>query len=256
MNNRPPARPDPPPSASGSAGPVLLAEELRKSHPGGETGPQIVLDGVNLRVFPGEATGILGASGSGKTTLLHLLGGLDAPDSGAAAVAGKKWAELTPDAAAAWRNRHLGFVFQFHLLLPEFTALENAAMPLLLRRAPRDQALARAEGILTELGLAPHLKKTPDQLSGGERQRTAVARALAGAPRCILADEPTGNLDRRNAAGVFDLLLAACRERDAALIVATHDDRLAAALPRRLILSDGKLREEREGEGVRGAAAL
>lgn len=229
-----------------STAPILLADELRKSHPGGDAGPQVVLDGVNLRAHPGEATGILGASGSGKTTLLHLLGGLDSPDSGAAAVAGKNWADMNSDAAAAWRNINLGFVFQFHLLLPEFTALENAAMPLLLRRIPRDEAMARAEKILTELGLSPHLKKTPDQLSGGERQRTAVARALAGEPKCILADEPTGNLDRRNAEGVFNLLLEACRERGAALIVATHDERLSAALPRRLILSDGKLREEPE----------
>ena len=226
------------------AAPFLLAEGLRKSHPGGEAGPQVVLDGADLRVRSGEAAGILGDSGSGKTTLLHLLGGLDSADSGTAAVAGQVWAGMTPDEAAAWRNRHLGFVFQFHLLLPEFTALENAAMPLLLRRVARDEAMARAEKILTDLGLARHLGKTPDKLSGGERQRAAVARALAGEPGCILADEPTGNLDRRNAEGVFEMLLSACSDRGAALVVATHDDRLSAKISRRVILADGKLREE------------
>ena len=234
---------------SGDAGadsrlPFVVAEGLRKAHPGGEAGPQVVLDGADLRVKSGEAVGILGASGSGKTTLLHLLGGLDAADGGVARIAGGDWRAMTSDAAAAWRNRHLGFVFQFHLLLPEFTALENAAMPLLLRRVARDEAFSRAEGILRDLGLSSHMGKTPDKLSGGERQRTAVARALAGEPGCILADEPTGNLDRRNAEGVFELLLSACRERAAALVVATHDDRLSSAIPRRIILSDGKLREE------------
>lgn len=224
--------------------PFLRAAELRKSHSGGESGPQVVLDGANLAANSGEAVGILGASGSGKTTLLHLLGGLDKADSGTVEVAGREWRTMTSDQAAAWRNRRLGFVFQFHLLLPEFTALENAAMPLLLRRTARDEAFGRAEKILTDLGLARHLRKTPDKLSGGERQRTAVARALAGEPGCILADEPTGNLDRRNAEAVFEMLLDSCRERDAALVVATHDDRLAARISKRLLLEDGKLREE------------
>ena len=227
-----------------AAPPFLLADGLQKSHPGGEAGPQVVLDGADLRVHSGEAACVVGDSGSGKTTLLHLLGGLDFADGGTAQVAGRGWGEMTSDEAAAWRNRHLGFVFQFHLLLPEFTALENAAMPLLLRRIGRDEAMARAEKILTELGLARHLGKTPDKLSGGERQRTAVARALTGEPGCILADEPTGNLDRRNAESVFEMLLSVCRERGAALVVATHDDRLSAKIPRRVVLADGKLREE------------
>ena len=227
-----------------AAAPFLRAVGLRKSHPGGEAGPQVVLDGVNLEARSGEAAGILGASGSGKTTLLHVLGGLDVADAGTVEIAGREWRAMSSDAAAAWRNRRLGFVFQFHLLLPEFTALENAAMPLLLRRTGRDEALGRAEKILVELGLARHLQKTPDKLSGGERQRTAVARALAGEPGCILADEPTGNLDRRNAEGVFEMLLDSCRERAALLLVATHDDRLSARIPRRLHLEDGRLREE------------
>ena len=244
------ANPNPNPGPDSGPEPFLRASGLRKSHPGGDAGPQVVLDGASLEVRPGETVAILGASGSGKTTLLHLLGGLDSPDAGTdgptgrVGVAGRDWSEMTPDAAAVWRNRHLGFVFQFHLLLPEFSALENAAMPLILRRVSRAAAKARAGEILADLGLAAHSHKTPGQLSGGERQRTAVARALAGEPGCILADEPTGNLDRRNADGVFAALRDACEKRGAALVVATHDERLAAKLSRRMILSDGKLREE------------
>ena len=203
-------------------------------------GRQTVLDGVNLSVAAGEVVAIVGASGSGKTTLLHLLGGLDTPDEGDIEVAGKNWRRLSAAAAAEWRNQQVGFVFQLHWLLPEFSAVENAAMPLLIRRWPKDKALAAADARLHAMGLAAHRDKTPDKLSGGERQRVAVARALVGRPRCLLADEPTGNLDRRNAEVVFGELLTASREAGNALIVVTHDERLAAQADRTLVLEDGR----------------
>ena len=203
-------------------------------------GRQTVLDGVNLSVAAGEVVAIVGASGSGKTTLLHLLGGLDTPDEGDIEVAGKNWRRLSAAAAAEWRNQQVGFVFQLHWLLPEFSAVENAAMPLLIRQWPKDKALAAADARLHAMGLAAHRDKTPDKLSGGERQRVAVARALVGRPRCLLADEPTGNLDRRNAEVVFGELLSASREAGNALIVVTHDERLAAQADRTLVLEDGR----------------
>ena len=203
-------------------------------------GRQTVLDGVNLSVAAGEVVAIVGASGSGKTTLLHLLGGLDTPDEGDIEVAGKNWRRLSAAAAAEWRNQQVGFVFQLHWLLPEFSAVENAAMPLLIRQWPKDKALAAADARLHAMGLAAHRDKTPDKLSGGERQRVAVARALVGRPRCLLADEPTGNLDRRNAEVVFGELLTASREAGNALIVVTHDERLAAQADRTLVLEDGR----------------
>ena len=203
-------------------------------------GRQTVLDGVNLSVAAGEVVAIVGASGSGKTTLLHLLGGLDTPDEGDIEVAGKNWRRLSAAAAAEWRNQQVGFVFQLHWLLPEFSAVENAALPLLIRRWPKGKALAAADARLHAMGLAAHRDKTPDKLSGGERQRVAVARALVGRPRCLLADEPTGNLDRRNAEVVFGELLSASREAGNALIVVTHDERLAAQADRTLVLEDGR----------------
>ena len=221
-----------------SSAPALSCADVRKSFGGGDFP---VLDGVSLTLRAGETLAITGASGSGKTTLLHILGGLDNPDSGWAAAGGKQWNTMNAKAAAKWRNRMLGFVFQFHLLLPEFSALENAAMPLLIRRRPRAEALEAAHGNLRRLGLAAHAGKTPAQLSGGERQRVAVARALAGEPACILADEPTGNLDRKNAAAVFELMLNAASEKKTALIVATHDSELASKTNRRAALADGKL---------------
>ena len=207
-----------------------------------------MLDGVSLTLRAGETLAITGASGSGKTTLLHILGGLDSPDSGWAAAGGKRWDELNGKAAAKRRNLMLGFVFQFHLLLPEFSALENAAMPLLIRRTPRARALEAAHENLRRLGLAAHAGKTPGQLSGGERQRVAVARALCGEPACVLADEPTGNLDRKNAAAVFEMMLSAAAEKNTALVVATHDSELASKTRRRAALADGKL-EIKNGDG-------
>ena len=205
---------------------------------------QSVLTNVDFSVAAGEAVSIAGTSGVGKTTLLHLLGGLDIPDSGSVAVGGRDWSELGKTAAADWRNKHLGFVFQFHLLLPEFSALENTAMPLLIRKTPRPEALRRAAAMLERLGLAAHADKPPAKLSGGERQRTAIARALVGEPDCVLADEPTGNLDEKNAKVVFDMLIENCRKQGAALILVSHDTRLAALTDRKIILHDGMLQEE------------
>lgn len=184
---------------------------------------------------------ISGASGSGKTTLLHLLGGLDRADSGEVEVCGERLFHLSPTKLARLRNLRLGFVFQFHLLLPEFSAAENAAMPLLIRGESRKLALDKARQLLDELGLAKCEKKRPASLSGGERQRVAVARALIGGADCILADEPTGNLDRQNADAVFAMLVRQCRMRKMALITATHDGYLLARADRCLELREGKL---------------
>ncbi|MGI9298515.1 MAG: ABC transporter ATP-binding protein [Gammaproteobacteria bacterium] len=220
--------------------PVISCEGLKKSFADGDGE---VLAGVSLAVRAGETLCISGASGSGKTTLLHLLGGLDKPDGGYAAADGKKWAEINSAQAAKLRNRMLGFVFQFHLLLPEFSALENAAMPLLIRGVPRDEARNVARETLRQLGLAACAEKRPGQMSGGERQRTAVARALAGKPACLLADEPTGNLDRKNAETVFALMLESAAASGAAVVVVSHDERLAVRAGRRAALTDGVLRE-------------
>ena len=218
--------------------PVVACAGLKKSFGDGE-----VLAGVSLSVRAGETLCIAGASGSGKTTLLHLLGGLDNADDGWAAAGGKKWNEMNSAQAAAWRNRMLGFVFQFHLLLPEFSAQENAALPLLIRGAPRDEAMQAAREGLERLGLAACAGKRPGQMSGGERQRTAVARALAGKPACLLADEPTGNLDRKNAEAVFALMLESAASLRTAVVVVSHDERLAARVERRAALTDGILEE-------------
>lgn len=184
---------------------------------------------------------ICGASGSGKTTLLHLLGGLDKADSGDVEVCGRRLFDMPQRELAKLRNLHLGFVFQFHLLLPEFSATENAAMPLLIRGENRKMAFDKARRLLDELGLAKFADKRPASLSGGERQRVAIARALVGGADCVLADEPTGNLDRQNADAVFDMLLAQCRSRKMALITATHDSDLLARADKCLELRDGKL---------------
>ena len=218
---------------------VLACRALRKFYTSG--GKQVVLDGVDLAVGAAEIVAVVGASGSGKTTLLNLMGGLDAPDSGVVELNGVNFADLSDARTADWRNRHLAFIFQFHLLLPEFSALENVAMPLLLRRTNRDKALSVAADCLRSVNLSEHENKTPEKLSGGERQRVAVARALAGGPRCILADEPTGNLDRKNADAVFETMLAASRERQASLVLVSHDEKLAARAGRVYHLADGKL---------------
>ncbi|MBU6212024.1 MAG: lipoprotein-releasing ABC transporter ATP-binding protein LolD [Gammaproteobacteria bacterium] len=220
---------------------VLLARGLgRDFNEGGST--LTVLDGLDLVIAKGECIAIVGASGSGKTTLLQILGGLDRPTRGSVAIGGKDIHALDEAARGALRNRTMGFIYQFHHLLPEFSALENVAMPLLIRRVPAAEARRQAAAILEKVGLGARLEHRPHQLSGGERQRAAVARALVALPLIVFADEPTGNLDGRNAEQVFELMLQLNREHGTSLVIVTHDLRLAARMDRVWLLENGRLK--------------
>jgi lipoprotein-releasing system ATP-binding protein len=220
--------------------PLIVASQLVKGYRTA-AGYVPVLRGLDLSVADGEMLAIIGASGVGKSTLLHVLGTIDRPESGSVCLGGEDLFRLSPERLGAFRNRTLGFVFQFHHLLPEFTAVENVAMPLLIARVRAAAALSRAKALLDELGLEDRLDHRPGALSGGEQQRVAVARALVQSPRALLADEPTGNLDQETGNRLHELLRRLNRERGISIVVVTHNDRLAAACDRTLRLEGGSL---------------
>lgn len=221
---------------------VLHCENLSKSFHDGILNVEI-LNKINFSVGPAERIAIIGASGSGKSTLLHLLGGLDTPSEGKIFIAGKEMTKMTDAERSHLRNRYLGFVYQFHHLLPEFTVIENVCMPLLLRDMPPKQAAEKANALLARVGLSHRVHHKLGELSGGERQRTALARALVTDPVCVLADEPTGNLDQRTANQVYDLMLELNDVLGTSFVVVTHDQNLAKQMQRILILSNGNLKE-------------
>ena len=222
---------------------VVTCEQLEKTY---SQGPQLVqvLKGVNLQVGRGERIAIVGSSGSGKTTLLNLLGGLDLPTSGKVTIAGRDLAQVDETERGFLRNKHLGFVYQFHHLLGEFSALENVCMPLLIARLPLVEAAERARVILARVGLAARVEHKPSELSGGERQRVAIARALVTEPSCVLLDEPTGNLDRNTAAEIHALMNDLNEKLEISFIVVTHDELLASSMERKFLLADGLLHEQ------------
>lgn len=226
---------------------VLQANKLTRRYVDGERRVEVLRE-VSLQVFRGEMVAIIGASGSGKSTLLHCLGLLDMPDEGAVLVQGQDTSGLSEVQRSRLRNRSLGFVYQFHHLLAEFSALDNVAMPLIVRRVDREQARAKAQKWIQMVGLGERVTHFPGQLSGGERQRIALARALVGSPACVLADEPTGNLDRHTAHQMFELLKRVNRESGTALVVVTHDRELASLADRQLLMQDGQLVQAQSGQ--------
>ncbi|MBR6876595.1 MAG: lipoprotein-releasing ABC transporter ATP-binding protein LolD [Neisseriaceae bacterium] len=220
--------------------PIILAQQVSKTYQDGKLNVSVLRD-LNVRIDEGESVSIIGASGSGKSTLLHLLGGLDVPSSGSIELMGQNIAHINAAQLGQLRNRYLGFVYQFHHLLAEFTALENVMMPLLIGKMDKETASKQAIAMLEKVGLKERMMHRPTELSGGERQRAAIARALVNQPKCLLADEPTGNLDRQNAINVLDMMLELKNELGTALVVVTHDDQLAQRFERVLLMNDGQL---------------